>query len=130
MDAVGAAIISGAGAIFTGTLAPTVLFITSRLDRKARNEAEEREQQALRQAEARARQINQQHEDLQALRVLSQEQRAELERKDRENDALRQRDSIRQSELDKLQERLADEISARQLAEREWTRLHKRYPDD
>lgn len=119
VDTVAVGLITGAGAIFTGILAPTVLYFNGRVDRKARTEAEER-----------AARADQQKADLDNLRALAQEYRADIERLNKEANDYRTRDQVRQDEVERLQQRLAEEIVARQHAERSWHRLQARHPDD
>lgn len=112
MDAVTVGLLTGAGAIFTGVLAPSVLYLNGKVDRRARKDAEERAERA-----------EQQKADLEGLRVLVQEQRAELDRVHRDSDELRVRNEVLASDL-------ATERRDRRLAEDQWHRLQARYPDD
>ena len=119
MDGLLIAALAAVGAILAAVITSVASYFNSRSDRRARIEAEQRAELA-----------EQRRQELEGLRVMVQEQRAELERKDRDLDEYRTRDEVRQEQMDTLHDRLATEIRDRRRAEDAWHRLQARHPDE
>ena len=119
MDGLAVGIVSAAGAILAAVAASLISYFNSRSDRRARAEAERRADLA-----------EQRKQELDGLRVMLQEQRAELERKEHDLDDYRAREEARQEQMDYLRRQLADERRDRRLAEDAWHRLRARHPED
>ena len=119
MDGLAVGILSAVGAILAAVIASLISYFNSRSDRRARVDAERRADLA-----------EQRRQELDGLRTMLQEQRAEIERKDQDLDDYRARDETRQSQLDELRRQLADERRDRRMAEDAWHRLQARHPDD